>query len=235
MKQQLNKRKPDDEFAALQFSHFSTDNREIMVACPESNASSRASEPAAPVIEVAIPSSPPSAESASSGANDSPSPETTLRDRHITNYYGETGYSYEKIMGAYLVGAKVIDVEDPYLRIPHQIAYFTRFCELMVTTGTTEKIKLKTEADDPLQGVEISERLDALSDDLKGHELTLEFKFDPHLHDRGIRLDNGWLIKIGRGFDVHQKIERPRSGLGMNAFDLRPCPETTVDIFRESK
>jgi ATP-dependent Lon protease len=72
-------------------------------------------------------------------------------------------------------------------------------------------------------------------EDLKEHDITLEFTFDPNLHDRRIRLDNGWVIKIGRGFDIYQRIDRPRSGLGMNDFDLRPCLETSVDIFQESK
>jgi len=60
-------------------------------------------------------------------------------------------------------------------------------------------------------------------DDLKQHDVTLSFAFDEHLHDRQIRMDNGWTIKIGRGFDIYQRIDRPRSGLGMNDFDLRPC------------
>ena len=52
----------------------------------------------------------------------------------------------------------------------------------------------------------------------------------PNIHDREIRLDNGWIIKIGRGLDFHQ---RPSSWLEVGAHDpnLRTCLETTVDIF----
>jgi ATP-dependent Lon protease len=240
VKEQLNKRKPDDEFAAIEFSYFGADQMEKVVFCQESKAlnSIEADQefrgkvvpkpdivPAdadivQPVISTAASVTVPKAE------------ESELKERHFTIHYGDTGYSYEKLIGPYMAGAKVIEVEDPFIRIPHQIANFTRFCELAVKLGTVENIRLKTGADDPGQEVEISEKLDALVDDLKQHDVTLSFMFDEHLHDRQIRLDSGWTIKIGRGFDIYQRIDRPRSGLGMNDFDLRPCLETTVDIFR---
>jgi len=129
----------------------------------------------------------------------------------------------------------VIRIEDPYIRLPHQIANFTRFCELVVKTGDAERIRLVTGADDQSQEVEVSEKLDALVDDLKQHSIAFEFTFDSRLHDRKIHLDNGWIVKIGRGFDIYQRIDRPRSGLGMNDFDLRPCLETSVDIYRDGE
>ena len=51
------------------------------------------------------------------------------------------------------------------------------------------------------------------------------------LHDREIRLDNGWVIKIGRGLDFYQP---PKSwfDVGANDLSLRPCLETKVDIYR---
>ena len=36
---------------------------------------------------------------------------------------------------------------------------------------------------------------------LLDHGIKLNLKFSDTLHDREIRLDNGWTIKIGRGFD----------------------------------
>lgn len=236
VKEQLNKRKPDDEFAALQFSYFGADGQEKLVNCRESNGLNPvAGAPLAP-LAVPVPVPTQSAISSSNAIGESSSTESAgLSEHHFTIHYGDIGRSYENIMGPYLPGTKNIDIEDPFIRIPHQIANFTRFCELAVKTGGVERIRLKTGADDQSQEVEISEKLDLLSEDLKEHGIALEFRFDSHLHDRRIRLDNGWVIKIGRGFDIYQKIERPRSGLGMNDFDLRPCLETTVDIFRESK
>jgi ATP-dependent Lon protease len=39
-----------------------------------------------------------------------------LHEEHFTILYGDTGYSYESILGPYLRGAKELTVEDPYIR-----------------------------------------------------------------------------------------------------------------------
>jgi ATP-dependent Lon protease len=36
-------------------------------------------------------------------------------------------------------------------------------------------------------------------------DVELEIDLNPNIHDREIRLDNGWIIKIGRGLDFYQK------------------------------
>ncbi|MCL4207299.1 MAG: hypothetical protein KJ000_32865 [Pirellulaceae bacterium] len=56
-------------------------------------------------------------------------------------------------------------------------------------------------------------------------------KLNRTLHDREIRLDNGWIIKIGRGLDFYQK---PAGWfeLGANDLSLRKCLETKVDAYR---
>ena len=52
------------------------------------------------------------------------------------------------------------------------------------------------------------------------------------MHDREIRVDNGWIIKIGRGLDFYQKPEGWFE-IGTHDLDLRKCLETKVDIFRQ--
>ena len=61
-------------------------------------------------------------------------------------------------------------------------------------------------------------------------DIVLEVTFDGNLHDREIRLDNGWVIKIGRGLDFYQK---PTTWYDIGSSDvrLRKCLETKVDIF----
>lgn len=47
-------------------------------------------------------------------------------------------------------------------------------------------------------------------------------------------LSNGWIIKIGRGLDYF----KPPNGkfvLGACDLELRPCSETTIDIFHKSQ
>jgi ATP-dependent Lon protease len=77
----------------------------------------------------------------------------------------------------------------------------------------------------------MAEKLDELKQSLLEVDVELEVKLNPNIHDREIRLDNGWVIKIGRGLDFYQK---PASWFEVGAHDLnlRKCLETKVDIFK---
>ncbi|MFM0515242.1 MIT C-terminal domain-containing protein, partial [Paraburkholderia sp. RL17-373-BIF-A] len=81
------------------------------------------------------------------------------------------------------------------------------------------------------QLAEIAEKLEELKQSLLELDVELEVKLNPNIHDREIRLDNGWIIKIGRGLDFYQK---PGGWfeVGANDLSLRKCLETKVDIFR---
>lgn len=75
------------------------------------------------------------------------------------------------------------------------------------------------------------DKLGELKQSLLKLDIVLDVKLNPNLHDREIRLDNGWVIKIGRGLDFYQK---PNSWfeIGANDLSLRKCLETNVDIFK---
>jgi ATP-dependent Lon protease len=152
-------------------------------------------------------------------------------EQHFTILYGDSGHTYDSIMGPYLKGAKMVQVEDPYIRMPHQIQNFVRFCEAVLKAGTVRKITLLTSFDDATPLVEMNEKLDQLRQSLLEQDVELEINVNPNLHDREIRLDNGWVIKIGRGLDFYQ---RPGSWFEIGSMDmsLRKCLETKVDIFR---
>ena len=108
---------------------------------------------------------------------------------------------------------------------------FVRFCEVLVRSGSIRKLVLVTANDDgaPLQ--EIAEKFEELKQSLLEVDLELDVKLNPKLHDREIRIDNGWIIKIDRGLDFYQK---PASWFEVGAHDLalRKCLETKVDIYR---
>ncbi len=124
-----------------------------------------------------------------------------LREQHFTILYGDTGYSYESIVGPYLKGAKEVTVEDPYIRLSHQIQNFLRFCEVIVKLSSVRKINLITVYDEDTKISEMHDRLDKVKQSLLELDIVLDIKLNPNLHDREIRLDNGWVIKIGRGLD----------------------------------
>lgn len=251
VKEQMNKRKPDDEFARIGLSYFKTSGEEVVVFCPESKDAIATQEPARRRLRMAeeqpateakesvVPAAAPTVSS------DAPPPlvaavtvtvppaaaKEELKEQHFTILYGDTGYSYESIMGAYLKGAKAVVIEDPYIRLQHQIQNFVRFCETVLKAGTVKKISLITGHDDKTPLAEMAEKLEELKQSLLEQDVELDVKLNPNIHDREIRLDNGWVIKIGRGLDFYQK---PGSWFEVGAHDLnlRKCLETKVDIFR---
>ncbi|MFN3629197.1 MAG: BREX system Lon protease-like protein BrxL [Casimicrobiaceae bacterium] len=250
VKEQMNKRKPDDEFARINLSYFTVSGKEVVVFCPESKDAPATQEPARrrlnqthdrPVETVAMsPADPRAARTESATTDSTPKLASThdvapssveSKERHFTIRYGDTGYSYESIIGPYLQGAKSVLIEDPYIRSQHQIQNFVRFCETVLKAGTVKKITLITGYDDKTQLADIAEKLNELKQSLMEFDVELEVKFNPNMHDREIRIDNGWVIKIGRGLDFYQK---PGSWfeVGANDLSLRKCLETKVDIFR---
>jgi ATP-dependent Lon protease len=154
-----------------------------------------------------------------------------LKEQHFTILYGDSGHSYETIMGPYLQGAKEVTIEDPYIRMQHQIQNFVRFCETCLKSGSIKTINLVSSYDDSTQLADISEKLEDLKQSLIEADVVLNISLNPNLHDREIRIDNGWHIKIGRGLDFYQK---PSSWfeVGANDLTLRKCLETKVDIFQ---
>jgi len=229
VKEQLNKRKPDDEFAEIEFSYTDHTGTEKVIVCVESGSSVEpAPEKPAPAESPALETPEPTEPIASTEVGD----DGELKEKHFTIRYEATGHSYESIFGDYLVGAKSVVVEDPYIRTRHQLLNFSRFCELVIKIGSIRKLKLITGSEDSYQERDADGWLENLAKDLVPHDIDFEFEFDPNLHDREIRCDNGWTIKVGRGLDIYLKPEENFTGLGRNNFDLRPCRETKVDIFR---
>ncbi len=251
VKEQMNKRKPDDEFARIGLSYFKASGEEVVVFCPESKDAAATQQPARRRLRQAEAQptepaeAPPAAQAAPAAPVESAAPQATvaatpvaaaiaptgLKEQHFTILYGDTGYSYESIMGPYLQGAKTVVIEDPYIRLQHQVQNFVRFCETVLKAGTVKKITLITGHDDKSPVADMAEKLEELKQSLLELDVELEVKLNPNIHDREIRLDNGWVIKIGRGLDFYQ---RPSSWFEVGAHDLnlRKCLETKVDIFK---
>jgi ATP-dependent Lon protease len=252
IKEQMNKRKPDDEFARINLSYLDSKGQEIVVFCPESKEAEATQRPLrrdldgmpqennhkAPLKHIKaaradeLMTDEVEATEAPKQAIEQINPEQEqAKERHYTILYGDTGYSYETIIGPYLSNAKKITIEDPYIRINHQIQNFVRFCETVVKLSSIQQINLITSYDDNTNMAELKDKLQELKDSLAEIDVILDIKIKPNMHDREIRLDNGWIIKIGRGLDFYQKP----SGwfeIGTNDLSLRKCLETKVDIFK---
>lgn len=169
---------------------------------------------------------------------------SSLSPVHIKIQAGQMGCSYDSLFGRFLSGASQIEIEDPYIRTNHQIHNFTRFIEVvMKRTNSDCLVHLMTSAENPAQKAQIEVSLSQIKTSLASsssplfplpHSIQLVLTFSDTLHDRSIRLNNGWVIKIGRGLDFYSKPQS-KFCLGYFDLDLRPCLETQVDIFKETR
>jgi ATP-dependent Lon protease len=246
VKEQMNKRKPDDEFARIDLSFLDRNGKEVVINCPESLGASATLEPARRPLrtkggEVDSPattgSNTPVERSTEASTPSKPSEPSIHvsqaegpKESHYAIAYDDTGHSFDTIFGPYLPGAQSLVVEDPYIRTPHQIANFVRFCETVVKAATVRRVSLVTSYDQQTDMAGLKEKLDELKQSLLEYDVALDVRMDGKLHDREVRLDNGWTIKIGRGLDFYQK---PDGWFAVGATDLslRRCLETKVDIF----
>lgn len=245
VKEQMNKRKTDDEFAMINLSYFNSEGDEKIVFCSESKTATATQDPNRRNIhedQASQEESPKKKDVVEQPEPQQAYPEDSvtetileeieeLKEQHITIHYGAVGYSYESIIAEYLVGAKIVEIDDPYLRLNHQIQNFVRFCEAVVKSPTIKVIKLSTSYDEYTDVKEMSDHLSDIQQSLLEMDIKLDIDINEHLHDREIRVDNGWTIKIGRGLDFYQK---PDSwfGIGANDLSLRKCLETKIDIFK---
>ena len=119
----------------------------------------------------------------------------------------QSGISYDNLFGAYLIGATVIKVIDPYVRLPYQLRNFMEFAKLI-----SEKKAPDVEVKLHLVTANHEDYIENAKDTFEQMEYSLEsvgilfsYEFDENAHDRSIQMDNGWKIVLGRGLDIWQK------------------------------
>lgn len=119
----------------------------------------------------------------------------------------QTGVSYNKLFGDYLVGVNEIKVIDPYVRLPYQLRNFMEFAKLISEKKSPEvevKLHLVTNNnEDYIQGAK--DAFEQMTLSLESIGILFTYQFDENIHDRSIVLDNGWKVILGRGLDIWQK------------------------------
>jgi ATP-dependent Lon protease len=153
--------------------------------------------------------------------------ELELTPKTIKIKEGDTGYSYKSLFGPYLQGAKKITIVDPYVRLEYQIRNFMAFVGLIDSSGGQVELKLITSADDAYLEKSQELKFKEMKYGLAQHGIQFTFEFDPAVHDRSMRMDNGWTIYPGRGLDIFQKSE---SKYELSEVDQtkRKCRETEI-------
>jgi Phospholipase D-like domain at C-terminus of MIT/Dynamin family len=162
---------------------------------------------------------------ASSGGEEFPA----LREQHYEIPENAIGFTYERIFRPYIDGATTVFIEEPFLRLRYQVDNFARFCALAIRCGDISKIELVSRLKPGDNTDDADSGLETLKRDLNRRGIDLAWRREPTLHDREIRFDNGWSVKIGRGLDIYLK---PESWVEAADFSLRRCKQTKVDIYR---
>jgi ATP-dependent Lon protease len=130
---------------------------------------------------------------------------------HIVVAENTKGWSYKRLFGEQLKGARNITISDPYIRNFFQIRNLMEFLEMvhrLVPEGDEISVSLVTQADR-----ENSSKQEDLLNQVKlafaGSPVSFSWKMDsnPSFHARSITTDTGWKISIDRGLDIFQKYD----------------------------
>jgi ATP-dependent Lon protease len=119
----------------------------------------------------------------------------------------QSGISYDNLFGAYLLNATEFNVTDPYIRLPYQLRNFMELAKLISEKkdpDTEVKLHLVTSNNEDF----IENAKDAFEQmrySLESMGILFSYEFDDFIHDRSIKMNNGWKLILGRGLDIWQK------------------------------
>lgn len=235
VKEQLNKRKPDEEYARINMSYINKDGQKIVVWCPESKDSMATQDPRKTgnvKMETELPTTdtrPVKTKSAAPKVEHLENESQGPKPKALSIRYGDTGYSYDKLFAEYLEGAKVVELQEPYLSHGYQMQNLTRFAETIVKVGDCKKITLTTKMGETIEEIQkIQDGLEQLKAALQDTGIDFEYTFSDLIHARYIITDNGWNISLDRGLHIYQNIGRNFYLMGYYDLDLRPCLEAKI-------
>ena len=261
VKEQLNKRKPDEEYARTNMSYINKDGQKVVVYCPESKYSIATQNPRKDA-NVPVLTEPAHDNVVTNPVTANVEPEITpnhalsgivpasdtvedgsLKEKTVDVQYGDTGYGYDDLFAEYLKGASIVMLEEPYLTHGFQMANLVRFVELLVKIGDCKVFRLVTKpGETPEESTLISDSLQRLKntlDDMDDVSMTFEYEFDENSHDRYIRTSNNWDITLGRGLHFYQNLnpnKDSRNFFQMGTYDLslRPCLKTRFTFMKRN-
>ena len=154
-----------------------------------------------------------------------------LQEKSMTFRMGQTGVSYEKLFAPYMRDAKVITVEDPYIRASWQIKNFMEFVLMLINTRPVDDLKLNLVTNEEEEKIpDLIDKLDDIKDDLASYGIEFEYKLRD-FHDRCIKTDTGWTITLGRGLDMFEKYNT--FSIASSRQDMRKCKEFMVTFMKE--
>ena len=154
-----------------------------------------------------------------------------LQEKSMTFRMGQTGVSYEKLFAPYMRNAKVITVEDPYIRTSWQIKNFMEFALMLINTRPVDDLKLNLFTNEEEERIpDLIDKLEDIKDDLASYGIEFEYKLRD-FHDRCIKTDTGWTITLGRGLDIFEKYNT--YSIASSRQDMRKCKDFMVTFMQD--
>jgi ATP-dependent Lon protease len=162
------------------------------------------------------------------------------QEQHRTFQENQRGVSYDSLFGPYLLGAKQIDIVDPYIRLFYQIRNLMEFLETIAKHKSRED-----EVSAHLLTVEDESKSDQQTESLNrivescaaiGIAFTWEFDKSATIHARHVTFDNGWKILLDRGLDIFQHYEMNDAFAFANRLQqFRPCKAFEITVIRNDR
>ena len=154
-----------------------------------------------------------------------------LQEKSMTFRMGQTGVSYEKLFAPYMRNAKVITVEDPYIRTSWQIKNFMEFALMLINTRPVDDLKLNLFTNEEEERIpDLIDKLEDIKDDLASYGIEFEYKLRD-FHDRCIKTDTGLTITLGRGLDIFEKYNT--YSIASSRQDMRKCKDFMVTFMQD--
>ncbi len=181
---------------------------------------------ALPTVPTTVPTRRTSVESRGAAAE-------VLIEKSIAITFNQMGVSYAGLFGPYLKGSVRVTIEDPFLSAAHQMRNLVALVELILVVNDAYEILVITKNGGESHMAALEELRNSLRD--VGRGVVLSWRFSDTLHDRSIRLSNGWKIVLGRGLDIWQK---PAAGLtknyiGVTEQTLRRAQECEIHFLKD--
>lgn len=144
----------------------------------------------------------------------------------------QRGVSYRKLFADYVHTAKQVEIVDPFIRYPYQVYNLIDFIQMLHEECEAQeelKVTLST-ANDEEKIPEMIDIFDDLQTELASMGIQFEYNFDA-IHDRCVRLDNGWKISLGRGLDIYDSPAK--FSMAAASQENRRCKAFTITYIKQ--
>ena len=151
----------------------------------------------------------------------------------------QRGVSYETLLLPYLAGATEIELQDPYIRQPHQGRNLVELLAVIASAkDPAEEVTFRLTTSEELDTAFKQKQLLMLKeiyDRAPQYGIDFHVSFSGSAHDRWIRTDTGWRINLGRGLDIFQKFEGGWMDFATSRQEFRQVREFGVAYIHEQR